>query len=310
MLGLTRHPGATDPTGRLRAAARVAVPAAVALALLGLLLAWMIARADPWLRRALTSRLSVLTSLIALLCIALLAWMGSVMWRIGAAARRRRRPDGGSVLVEFALLLPIALMISLGLLQSSLLMAGNLCVHYAAFCAARSAIVQVPRYGGINEPENGYFDDDLQGKFGRVHMAAVWPVIPVSYGGRDQQEVDDAGLTHELGRYFSAYGSDDPFWLDARVRRKLAYAIDHTSVALSRPATGPLYGANEDLTARVRHTYYLSVPYAGMVFSKMFDDGVELGADGEYGLVIEARCTLTNQGEQDWIDIERFDVMN
>lgn len=262
----------------------------------------------PWLLAALGSRLFLTAAGICLVCGVVLAWVLVTMWQLGRQVRRRRRcGDSGSVLVEFTLLLPIALAVSLGMLESSLLMAGNLCVHYSAYCAARSAIVQLPRYNGPGERENEYIPDDEQGKYGRIHAAAVWPLIAVSYGGTDQQRADDADLVDELIRFHDAHAAERPFWLDDRVGRKLAYALEHTFIELDPPADGKTYQPREDIRVRVRHTYYLSVPYAGWFFSQILDGGVQLDADGAYGLIIQANCTLSNEGVQDWIDIEQFD---
>ncbi|MFP4354607.1 MAG: TadE/TadG family type IV pilus assembly protein [Phycisphaerae bacterium] len=261
-----------------------------------------------WLWRALTSRIGLVAAAVALGCAVLLGWVVSAMWQIGRRARSRRRADDGSVLVEFVLLLPIALSVSLGMLQSSLLMAGNVCVHYAAYAAARSAVVQVPRYAGPSEMENEYTPDEMGGKFGRIHAAAVWPLVPISYGGTDQDTADDPELVGSLIRFHDSWSPERPFWLDDRILRKLDYARNHTFVELDPPGNGMIYQAGEDIRARLRHTYYLSVPYAGWFFSRILDDGVDLDADGAYGLIIEAHCTLSNEGVQDWIEIEEFDV--
>ena len=53
----------------------------------------------------------------------------------------KRRRDTGSVLMEFILVMPILLFLIFGLLQFSLIWMARLMTHYAAYSAARAAIV-------------------------------------------------------------------------------------------------------------------------------------------------------------------------
>ena len=114
----------------------------------------------------------------------------AALWRalllMGRAQRQRPGVKDGTALIEFVLVLPIALMLVLVMLQSALLMAGNFCVHYAAYCAARSAVVQVPMDYGRNEPPNVVLADPIwSGKLARIRDAAVWAVMPVCCGRKD-----------------------------------------------------------------------------------------------------------------------------
>ncbi len=90
--------------------------------------------------------------------------------------------------------------------------------------------------------------------------------------------------------------------------RKMQYAQDSTEVTVDPPerGRGSLYGEKEDIHVTVRHTLYMSVPYANTVFAEVVG-GVELPfGDGEYGMVVVADCSLTNEGAQDYLDIEEF----
>ena len=58
----------------------------------------------------------------------------------------------------------------------------------------------------------------------------------------------------------------------------------------------------------VNHTLFLSVPYANWLFSSLDKtDGRTMDfGPGEYGMVIHATCHLTNEGAQDYVDVEPF----
>jgi len=223
-------------------------------------------------------------------------------------ARRSVRPgpQEGVAMLEFALVLPIALMIVLVMAQSSLLLGGNLCVHYASYCAARTAIVTIPEdlpYEPANQPV-------LPGgaKWNRIRQSAVWAVLPVACGNKYYPASVDAGsLAEGLGEFFSSYGSEVPAWASdvGVLSRKLSYASDerYTEIGVEQPR-GASYGPDEDITVNVRHTYYLAVPYASWLFAEVLDaaDGVNLDfGPGQYGLNIYAKCTLQNQGAPDGV---------
>ena len=61
-----------------------------------------------------------------------------------ARLRRGWLDDRGTVTIELVLVIPVVLFFSLLLVQVMLLMTANHFVHYAAYAAVRSAIVQIP----------------------------------------------------------------------------------------------------------------------------------------------------------------------
>jgi hypothetical protein len=277
-----------------------------------------------------TSRLSIVCIIVVCACAVLLAAVLGMLWRAGARGRSSRSGSSrqGNAAIEFALALPFLIMLVLVMAQSSLLMGGNLCVHYAAYCAARSAIVQVPCVGDAQEPPNVVSDPAFSGKMARIKQAAVWAVMPVSCGDSEispSQSVGVAELQKALTTFFAQYGKQPPTWIANRLTRKFTYADEYTTVDMNAPVNPPKYRpygradrlqypnlqqadyVPEDLTVRVHHTLYLSVPYAAWLFAKASADGVALDfGHNQYGMKIDVPCTLTNEGVQDYVDVESF----
>lgn len=264
-----------------------------------------------WLPAAASDPVFVTLAGVALGCAILAAWLGRGLVVL-ARADRPAGPTEGGAMIEFALVLPFLLMIVLVMVQSALLMGGRLCVNYAAYCAARSAVVQIPRDIGLSEPPN-YLGER---KAERVRLAALWAVMPVSYGGFEQSYSEGRLIRDGLQRFFDRYGQDRPGWIDDRFARKLAYADRYTEVEIS-PAeqtrtytliSGDEYtgfAPNADVRAEVTHVLHLSVPFASRVFAAA-GDGVRLGT-GQYGMRMRTDCTLINQGRQDYVDVETWD---
>jgi len=276
-----------------------------------------------WLIDAVTSGLFVLCAAVSLGCIVALAMLTWVLWLCGRGHRRSSDAEGGQIILEFALALPIALMLVLVMVQSSLLMGGNICVHYAAYCAARSAIVQIPDDIWPAEPANFVIDPDASAKLHRVRLAAVWAVMPVSCSSEKFPTGDAYLLADGLRRFFERYGRQAPGWARSDyLGRKMGYADRYTRITMLRrdgqdergrviyreliyPHT---YAEHEEVRVAVDHTFYLSVPYAGRLFAALdAKDGRELDfAPGEYGIVVRSACSLTNAGVQDYVEVETF----
>lgn len=261
-----------------------------------------------WVGRAVRSRLFITCGIVALVCLVAVMMTVWMLLLAGARQRRRRGTQEAAAIIEFALALPILLMLVLIMVQSSLLMGGNLAVHYAAFCAARSAVVSVPADLGPFEPPNVVAGPNASGKHRRMKLAAVWAVMPVSCSNRAAPPGQVPTLTEGLSRFFRLYGLRPPGWLGDYLGRKMRYAEDYTFLELAPPDSGGEYREDEDLHVSVTHTFYMSVPYANRLFTLLDrDDGVTLGfAQGEYGMIIRAGCTLTNEGVRDFVDTESF----
>ncbi|HDZ22125.1 hypothetical protein LCGC14_0302320 [marine sediment metagenome] len=304
--------------GRRRWVLAAGLIAAVGAGALAAAATW---RPADWVAAAAGSRGFLTHAAVVVVAGALLAGALTVLAQAGAPARRGRanRPSdqAGTAILEFAMVLPIALFLVLLMAQSTMLMIGHLSVHYAAFCAARSAVVTVPLdledyYG---EPRNEVIDDSASSeKIQIIRDAAIWAVLPISSSSRDLADGDAFELTTGLREMFDHYAKDTPAWVDRVLARKLRYADEQTDVWMRRPANDYDFGENEELRVFVRHTFHLSIPYANSFWYRFYalmgrDDVTKLdfGAS-EYGMELIASCRLTNEGVRDEIIPEEYPV--
>ncbi|MFW6060836.1 MAG: TadE/TadG family type IV pilus assembly protein [Phycisphaeraceae bacterium] len=228
-------------------------------------------------------------------------------WRVHrcqslAALRRDQR---GTATMEFVLVFPIVLGLVLVLIQTTLVMAGNYFVHYAAFAATRSATTTIPadRPTWSVEPRNQITLSRGSGKFDRIRSAAVLALLPVSgerAGGADR---DAAALESGLTSYYQAHGASAPRWVRTKAGARLRYADRHTGIEMLGVEVGEgevsfarlsgihVFGPHDPVTVRVAHRLNLSVPYARAIFA----DGSHEAGEGAYANVA-AQYTLTNAG--------------
>jgi hypothetical protein len=288
---------------------RAAIEVLVALAVLAGAWAWA-ARGQGWFADFLRDRYAIAGILMFAFCLAVMLAAWALIWRLGRQHRRQRKAaqdaQAGNAAVEFVLVLPFLLWIMLIMVQSMLMVAGNLSVHYASYIAARTAIVQVPSELNDLETRNLVMDPSLKRE--RIRQAAVNALVGVSAGqsgAGGSGGGDTANVETGLNDFFRQSDKPVPAWIANYYRAKYDYANLYTQATLYDPLVPPAYGDHEDLTVRVNHTFYLSVPYARAVFYWVPNFARPLDSGG-YGIDMEATCTLTNQGVVDKIDVEVF----
>jgi len=107
--------------------------------------------------------------------------------------RKLHRDQGGAVQsLAFVLVLPFFVMIMLFIIQISQVMIGTVVVHYAAFAAARSAIVWIPANLG-EEPENCISAYAIESE-APYTAEPVWDPDSSAFGPSDGDDVE--GLTY------------------------------------------------------------------------------------------------------------------
>lgn len=280
-----------------------------------------------WWWSALTSRPALVLIAVALGCMLVGLYL---LWRLSRVAeeqreqsvRQRLAGDSGVAMIEFVLVTPIILFLTLLLIQTALVFTGLFYVHYASFAAARSAIVYIPMdYLDDGEPANYISTDSGSEKFGSIEAAAQLALVPVC-GEEDGAGVAGAEMAGGIEAAYSSQGKEVPNWVENLLEGRIAYAMNHTRVKLYtvRPGVGSStvvfkeisssgaavkVSPKEAIAAKVEHEMALTVPLASAVFaaaggdsgsySPMSGDGESPPPPGEWTL-LKARSILTNEG--------------
>lgn len=279
--------------------------------------------ASAWWSNAIASPLALqLLGIFIVLAIAAAVCL-KLLWRYRIPIAERSG-QGGTAMLEFALVMPFFLLICLLLTQTALMYGGTLIVHYSAYAATRSAIVYIPQdFDNQGEPPNVYYDGGV--KHQRIRQAAIVAVMPVA--GR--MSVDTAGVQADevvsgLQHYFARMGGNQPAWIDRLIADRVRYAADeqNTRVNVSRavvrngivsiePPVNDEFSTRDAINVRVTHRLNLSTPWVRGLFA----DGSQpvVGGTGKYAEVV-AHYTLTNEGIPDRMpdlpDLERIEPQN
>ncbi len=282
-------------TKRSSLAAWLVMPAT--LAVIAAAWAWA-ARGSQWWSVALRSPMFVRCGVVLMVATVALQIVLAAMTRLGRSRKASFADDQrGVAMIEFVLLFPIAFGIILVMVQTAQLMKGNMFVHYAAFSAARSAVVQIPR-SLAGEDRNWLDGPESSAKLQRIRRAAVLAVLPVAGALRDHAvpPADVDIVAAGIESLYQAYGDSPPNWLSRKFADQYAYANAHTTVEVGPPADeeSGVYGDREDIRVTVRHELHLVLPYVGRML------GEELsGEPGEYYSEVFASYVLVNQGRPD-----------
>ena len=198
--------------------------------------------------------LALLASVAAL---RVLVWLSGARWCGTRLAGLHHDQAGAVQSLSFVLTLPIFIIILLFIVQISQLTIGRVVLEYAAFAAARSAIVWIPanlgpgdeqenrigrlRYLGavLDEDGNVYSEYEVEPegpKYRKIHFAAAMACMPISPSRSVGQSRMHPGnsAADPLIRLYHAYAPEAIFnaRIPARIRNKLAYALNNTHVRI------------------------------------------------------------------------------
>lgn len=250
---------------------------------------WVPAALDAWAIRRLALILGGIAAGTLLLAAGARACGG-----LRQRAARLHACDRGTAMIEFTLVLPIALLIFLVVLQTSLLYEARFHVSLAAFRGARSAMVWSPVYYNPVYPPK-VPPEVVQ----RAAAAAIWTCAPIS--GTYPCSVSDggfAGLAEQTWRDFLPTAQP---WLGEHFVAQFQYSMAHTRVNLYYDApTMPgaaesaaeqwakFWAGREPINTRVEHDFQLRVPYAARILAER-----KLG-DGLYVVRLKSNQLLLN----------------
>jgi len=221
------------------------------------------------------------------------------------AGRSQPSGEAGTATIEFALIFPVMLFLALLLIQTTLLMVGQLFVHYGAFTATRAAIVQIPRHEPQDgEPVNAIRPGEESEKFQTIRRAGVFAVTPIA-GESKTSRAPGQSFARALQAYYDGTDQSPPAALARIAAGRLHYAHRHTEVTLLRAETVGqrvsfdalepnrlhLFGPRQPITVQLNHRFYLAMPYIRLLFA---DGRLRDGTGGFAELT--AQYTLTNEG--------------
>lgn len=266
-----------------------------------------------WLEAALTSDLSLRLFAMFALGACTLILLAFILDRLAPRTSLRDRflavlrGQEGTATFEFALVLPMLLVVASLLAQITILMGGNLFVHYSAFAGARSAIVTIPADASL---DGGFGRNVITmspgwPKYERINNAVVFALLPVC-GQLEDGPGPGTALANAMSDHFAASNANEPNWVDNLLPNRLRYGLANTRTRLLRTEVigddvvvsaadnaGETFGPKDPITVEVEHDFNLTVPWVSVLFS----DGRHDPATGSgFFTTIRATCTLTNEG--------------
>jgi TadE-like protein len=235
-------------------------------------------------------------------------------------ARRHSEPvasdQSGASAVEMVLLLPLLLALLLTILQVALIVQAKFVVNYAAFCAARSAIVAIPSKvqgaGGVEERNRINLQSNNSPKMAMIHRAAALPCVAISPAWSSgimlatlaPLKPELAVPMEQLALMFPASREETNISQQLVARAHYAFNTANTRVEIFGEGGDQSGSFGEQGLVRVRVTfrYYLTVPFANRLFGtsyygiKFFNGFGLLNQSGLYAPITE-EYTMVNEGE-------------
>jgi len=193
------------------------------------------------------------------------------MMRIAIPGKKLRKEESGQAMVEFAVVFPVVFLLCLVIMQTFLLLTARQVVNYAAYCAARSAIVFLPDSGNAAAKK----------KAERAAIIACWSISPMKDFGSAETFIKPIEDIVE-----GATG------IDFALARRYNMARSLITVKLT-PAK--ITSPHEDVTAEVTYHTVMGIPIANRIFYEMWK-GCEK-KNGLYTFPFKAKCTLPAAGK-------------
>jgi len=193
--------------------------------------------------------------------------------RIAIPGKKLRKGENGQAMVEFVVVFPVVFLLCLVIMQTFLLLSARQVVNYAAYCAARSAIVFLPYSGSV-----------AKNKAKRAAIIACWSISPMKGFGSAEtfiKPIEDM--------------VEDATGIDFELARRYNMARSNVSVVL-KPAEFNEKTPHHDVTAEVTYNYVMGIPIVNRLFYEMWPRGCK--KDGQlYIFTFKASCTLPAAGK-------------
>lgn len=244
-----------------------------------------------------------LTALLLTLAAVRLAWTMARARNLGA---RSLDHEAGASAVEFVMIMPVLTVLLLMILQIALLVQAKFVVNYAAFCAARSAIVVIPDDANSAEPRNRLAGPQTSEKIAVIHRAAALPLTAISplpglSAARGNPIWTNPEASLELLKLAPFDVGPRSMVVQTTLRAPYAYDDENTEVkVLTRQGVeGGSFQNHDWVTVKVKYRYFLTVPFAKKLFGTSFSGNplLDLFLGTEYYYPIVEQYTLPMDGE-------------
>lgn len=214
--------------------------------------------------------------------------------------------QSGSTAVEFVMILPALAVILLMILQIALIVQAKFVVNYAAFCAARSAIVIIPDDFPGGEARNHLNSPDSSEKFQVIHRGAALPLtaispLPGTNLTRGVPILTDPNVVAELFKLAPFDVAPRSMMAQVMLRAPYAYHPENTAIKVltQQGAESGSFDEHDWVTVKVNYRYYLAVPFAKKLFGTAYSGNpfatIIFGTDYYYSIV--EQYTLPMDGE-------------
>ncbi|MCP4714761.1 MAG: hypothetical protein GY868_06550 [Deltaproteobacteria bacterium] len=243
--------------------------------------------------------------------------------------KRHRDNEDGQAMVEFAIVFPVLFLLFLMLIQTALLLTARQVVHYASFCAARSAIVWIPAEGNDTALKKAQQAAEIacipispRLTRGFIRRLTAYKFLSKRLERRTVNVPPIVGLTEKIrdlrrqmmfGPILRRLRTDKRIRVLDFMARARGKVIQRYPVAHALTQTEFLFdGRPDDVTAKITHYYAMRIPIVNKIFYYMhlaFSPGERKDARikdrmirvtrslGLYLLPIRARTTLTLEKE-------------
>jgi TadE-like protein len=190
--------------------------------------------------------------------------------------------ESGSSAVEFVLVIPPLAVLLLMILQIALIVQAKFVVNYAAFCAARSAVVVIPDNLSANrivESRNQIGNPDTSEKLETIHRAAALPLSAISplkgfSAATGLPILTNPDATVELLKLIPFDVGSPSMVGQMMLRAPYAYHQENTVVKVLtlEGNEGGSFRDHDWVTVKVTYRYYLAVPFAKKLFGTSYSN--------------------------------------
>ena len=243
-----------------------------------------------------------LAGLVGCATLALLAvWRLLRLFRVSRAFALHRE-QGGSTIVEFPFALIVLVLMSVLTWQLGFLVSAYIVVDYAAFAAARVAIVQIPPHVSDEEPAHKVRDVAFESsdKGDEIEEAAAFVCYPISA----RYTFDDSWLSEvPILQEVSKLPGFDTFTEALETfdfATRYVYALRNTSARLvveGKESGEHTYAGGNLVTVEVTHDFSLRIAIAARVFgSSKFPEGYVSRVKGQATLLYEGAHEVVPEG--------------